>query len=110
MSPRWRTGRTNGLTGALAFDNLAFQYPAVVPEPPRAKIGLKLGSKNATVGGQAYKLDVAPLLLNGTTYLPLRFVTEAMGAQVDWDAGLKRVTVQRGGQLLEMWVGRKISC
>ncbi|NBD26727.1 stalk domain-containing protein [Paenibacillus glycinis] len=94
------------LTGALAFDNLAFQYPAVVPEPPRAKIGLKMGSKNATVGGQAYKLDVAPLLLNGTTYLPLRFVTEAMGAQIDWDAALKRVSVLRGGQLLEMWVGR----
>lgn len=95
------------LIGTLAFDNIAFQYPAVVADPPRTRIDLKLGSKNAVVGGQAYKLDVAPLLLDGTTYLPLRFVTEAMGAQIDWDAALKRVTVLRGGQMLDMWVGRK---
>ncbi|MBO7748036.1 phosphodiester glycosidase family protein [Paenibacillus sp. MWE-103] len=95
------------LTGAIGFDNVAFQYPALAPEPPREKIGLKIGSKNATVAGKAYKLDVAPLLLDGTTYLPLRFVTEAMGAQVDWDAVLKRVSVLRGSQLMDMWVGSK---
>ncbi|QHW32583.1 copper amine oxidase [Paenibacillus rhizovicinus] len=95
------------LTGTLAFDNVSFQYPAVVPEPARTRIDLKLGSKNATVGGKPYQLDVAPLLLNGTTYLPLRFVTEAMGAQIGWDAVLKRVSVLRGAELLEMVVGSK---
>ncbi|MBM7566489.1 stalk domain-containing protein [Paenibacillus sacheonensis] len=95
------------LTGTIAFDNISFQYPAVVPEPPRTRVDLKLGSKNAVVGGQPVKLDVAPLLLDGTTYLPLRFVTEAMGAQIDWDPVLKRVSMLRGGQFMEMVVGSK---
>ncbi|WP_308636658.1 stalk domain-containing protein [Paenibacillus silvisoli] len=95
------------LTGLLAWDNLAFQYPAVIAEPQRTKIELKVGSKSAKVGGQPYQLDVSPLLLNGTTYLPLRFVTEAMGAQIGWEAALKRVSVLRGDKLLEMRVGRK---
>ncbi|SDX28049.1 stalk domain-containing protein [Paenibacillus sp. CF384] len=94
------------LTGALAWDNLAFQYPAVIPEPQHVKIELKVGSKSAKVDSKPYKMDVAPLLLDGTTYLPLRFVTEAMGAQIGWEAALKRVSVLRGDKLLEMWVGR----
>ncbi|GGD92354.1 stalk domain-containing protein [Paenibacillus nasutitermitis] len=95
------------LTGSVAFDNISFQYAALVAEPPRTKIQLTVGAKSATVGGQAMKLDVAPLLLKGTTYLPLRFVTEAMGAQVAWEPANKRVTVLRGDKLMEMWIGRE---
>ncbi|RAP73949.1 stalk domain-containing protein [Paenibacillus montanisoli] len=95
------------LTGLLAWDNISFQYPAVIAEPKRPTIELKIGSKSAKVDGQLYKMDVTPLLLNGTTYLPLRFVTEAMGAQIGWEPTMKRVSVLRGDKLLEMWVGRK---
>ncbi|BBH23896.1 hypothetical protein Back11_52410 [Paenibacillus baekrokdamisoli] len=94
------------LIGSLAFDNISFQYPANVPELPKTTIELKVGSKVAKVAGKAYKLDVAPLVLSNTTYLPLRFVTEALGAQIDWEGTLKRVTVLRGDKLLEMWLGR----
>ncbi|WP_090575434.1 stalk domain-containing protein [Paenibacillus sp. OV219] len=94
------------LTGTIGWDNLTFQYPAVTPEPERVPIVLKLGSKSAMVDSKPYKLDVAPLLLKGTTYLPLRFITEAMGAQVSWDPATKRVSVLRGDKLLEMWVGQ----
>ncbi|WP_227872159.1 stalk domain-containing protein [Paenibacillus albus] len=94
------------LTGTIGWDNLSFQYPAVTPEPERVPIELKLGSKSAKVDGKPYSLDVAPVLLNGTTYLPLRFISEAMGAQVSWDPALKRVSVLRGSKLLEMRVGQ----
>ncbi|MFC5653088.1 stalk domain-containing protein [Paenibacillus solisilvae] len=95
------------LIGSLAFDNISFQFPAVVPELPKTKIELKVGSKSASVAGKPYKLDVAPVVLNNTTYLPLRFITEAMGAQINWEGTLKRVSVLRGDKLLEMWLGRK---
>lgn len=95
------------LSGEIAFDNISFQYPAAVPEPKRTAVSLKVGSKSAKLGGQPFKLDVAPLLLDGTSYLPLRFVTDAMGAQIDWEPTMKRVTVLRGDKLLEMWIGRK---
>ncbi|MFD0714944.1 copper amine oxidase N-terminal domain-containing protein [Paenibacillus sp. GCM10027626] len=89
------------------MDDIRFQYAALAPEPERQKIVLKLGSKDAVVGGKAYKLDVAPFALNGTTYLPLRFVTEAMGAKVDWNQKLNRVTVLRGNRFMEMWLNKK---
>ncbi|MCQ6561884.1 stalk domain-containing protein [Paenibacillus mendelii] len=95
------------LSGGVVFDNITFQYPALVPEPAKQSILLNIGSKAAKVGGKPYNLDAAPIALHGTTYLPLRFVTEAMGAQVDWDQTLKRVTVLRGSNLLEMWLGKK---
>ena len=93
------------LIGQVAFDNIALQYPAVIPEPQRTTIELKIGTKTAKVGGQPYKLEVTPLLLNGTTYLPLRFVTEAMGAQIQWNQAIKRVSVLRAGKLMEMRIG-----
>lgn len=95
------------LSGEIAFDNISFQYPAAVPEPKRTAVALKIGSKSAKLGGQPFKLDVAPILLDGTSYLPLRFVTDAMGAEINWEPTLKRVTVLRGDKLLEMWIGRK---
>ncbi|MBW7475006.1 phosphodiester glycosidase family protein [Paenibacillus oenotherae] len=95
------------LSGEAGFDNISFQYPAAVPEPKRTAVQLKVGSKSAKLGGQPFKLDVAPLLLNGTSYLPLRFVADAMGAQINWEPAMKRVTVLRGDKLLEMWIGRE---
>ncbi len=95
------------LTGQIDFDNISFQYAASIAEPHRASIMLTIGSKTAKVDGQPYKLDVTPLLVDGTTYLPLRFVTEAMGAQVGYEPVTKRVSVLRGDKLLELRIGQK---
>ncbi|WP_260412331.1 stalk domain-containing protein [Alkalihalobacillus sp. TS-13] len=47
---------------------------------------LKIGSKTAKVNGEKVTLDVAPKLVNYRTLVPLRFVTEALGARVTWDS------------------------
>jgi hypothetical protein len=39
--------------------------------------------------------DVAPEIVNDRSFLPARFVAEAFGAQVGWDAGLQTVLIQR---------------
>lgn len=54
------------------------------------QIRLKVGSKKATVDGKSYTLDVAPQIINGHTFVPTRFVSEALGATVKWD-GKKRI-------------------
>ncbi|CAM4275853.1 stalk domain-containing protein [Paenibacillus tarimensis] len=93
-------------SGELAFDNINVQYP-VTAAPSKAKVILKLGSKSATVNGEKVKLDVAPIALKGVTYLPLRFVADTMGGQVDWDQPAKRATAIRGDRMLDMWLGKK---
>lgn len=37
------------------------------------------------VNGQEIKTDVAPQMINSRVFVPIRFVAEALGAQVEWD-------------------------
>ncbi|GAC1531544.1 MAG: hypothetical protein NVS2B8_19980 [Vulcanimicrobiaceae bacterium] len=48
-------------------------------------ISLKIGSTTAAVNGQARSIDVAPFIIGASTYVPLRFVSEALGAGVNFD-------------------------
>lgn len=48
-------------------------------------ISMKVGAKAATVNGKTVTLNVAPFIEGGSTYLPVRAVAEAMGANVGWD-------------------------
>ena len=40
-----------------------------------------------------YKMDVAPLVVDGRTYIPLRAATELMGMDVKWDNETRTVTI-----------------
>ena len=59
---------------------------------------LTIGSCNAHVWGTEKYNDVAPILVNGRTMLPARFVAENLGASVSWDAVEKQVTVKKYGK------------
>jgi len=56
-------------------------------------IELMIGNKIAIVSGKAIELDVAPEIKSGRTFVPLRFVTEALGCDVLWDAAAKSVMI-----------------
>lgn len=53
-------------------------------------IKLKVNSKQATINGATHVLDVTPTMRQNTTFIPARFVSEALGATVEWD-GVKRI-------------------
>lgn len=61
-------------------------------------IGLQLGNRAATVNGQRVYLEQSPILYNGSTMVPMRFVAEALGAQVNWNprAEIAAITTQDG--------------
>lgn len=63
-------------------------------------ITVKLSVKNKTyyVNGQAKQMDVAPVIKNGRTYLPARFVAEAFGYVVDWNKDTRVVSVYPPGE------------
>jgi len=56
-------------------------------------IALQIGSRTALVGGQPMTLDQPALLFRGSTFVPLRFVSEALGTQVSWDAASEQVNI-----------------
>jgi hypothetical protein len=62
----------------------AEQYQ-IIAEKKDKKVVMQIGSKEATVSGVATILDAAPVLINDVTYVPIRYVSEALGSQVEWD-------------------------
>ncbi|MGL4362880.1 MAG: family 10 glycosylhydrolase [Cellulosilyticaceae bacterium] len=47
-------------------------------------ISLMIGNNDVYVNGIKTTLNVAPTLINSTTLVPIRFISETIGAQVDW--------------------------
>jgi hypothetical protein len=60
-------------------------------------VSLHIGSTQATVDGQSQTLDVAPFIIGASTYVPLRFVSQALGANVNYDAGNRIVALTLNG-------------
>jgi hypothetical protein len=58
---------------------------------------LPLGSTVATVDGQQQTLSMPAQVLHGTTMVPLRFVAEALGSNVQWVASNRLVDIQTAG-------------
>lgn len=58
-------------------------------------IYLKQGSTVATVNGENKTLDAAPILYskNNRIYIPVRFISQALGYDVDWDGITSTVTI-----------------
>lgn len=56
---------------------------------------LTIDKKEATVNGQKIQMDVAPIIVNSSTLVPLRFFSEAFDAEVKWDDVTRTVTINR---------------
>ena len=57
-------------------------------------ISLTLNKETAIVNGESISLAVPAKLINGNTMVPLRFVSESLGAEVNWDGGSKTITIK----------------
>lgn len=57
------------------------------------QIILTIGEKTAKAFGETKTNDVAPKIVNDRTMLPARFVSESLGAKVDWDEEKQLVTI-----------------
>src|SRR3989337_2687369 len=56
-------------------------------------VELQIGSRIARVDGRAVTLDVPPMVLGGRTLVPLRFISESLGATVDYRAESRTVLI-----------------
>jgi hypothetical protein len=62
-------------------------------------IKLTIDSPNVLVNQLQVSLDVpAKLFVGGTTYVPLRFVSQTLGAEVDWNQQTKQATIKTADQ------------
>ncbi|MEW6183161.1 MAG: copper amine oxidase N-terminal domain-containing protein [Bacillota bacterium] len=55
---------------------------------------LVINNTTAVVNGTPVKLDVPAKIVNGRTMVPVRFISESLGAQVDWDSATKIIAIR----------------
>lgn len=56
-------------------------------------IKLKVGSKTAYVNGKPVTLTTAPVMYNGSVYIPTRFVSQCLNKKVVWNSASKSVII-----------------
>jgi Copper amine oxidase N-terminal domain len=59
-------------------------------------VSLTIGSTQSLVNGQPEVLDIAPFIVGATTFVPLRFISQALGAAVNWNNATSTVTINSG--------------
>ncbi len=74
-------------------------------------IVLQIDSPMALVDGDSVTLDVPPQIVSGRTMVPIRIISENLGAGVLWDGTEKKITINlinpSGNQTsVEMWVNK----
>ena len=66
---------------------------------------LKIDSNEAKAFNQSVTIDAAPIVRNGRTMLPARFIAENLGETVSWDADTQTVTIGSGMHPLCITIG-----
>lgn len=56
-------------------------------------IKLVIDNINATINDEQTTLDVAPHIINGSTFVPIRFIAEGFNCLVDWDNDSQTVLI-----------------
>lgn len=61
------------------------------------KVTLPIGSRTATIDGREVQLDVPAMIVDGATMVPIRFVSESLGAEVHWLSAQQLVDIDTNG-------------
>ena len=69
---------------------------------------LQIGNTDVKFNNGDKKLDAPPLISQNRTLVPLRFISESLGANVSWENTTKNVTVELDGKKLNMQIGKEI--
>ncbi len=86
------------VSAGLLIQNLAFTVGA--------EAGITI---NLVVNGAKLEPDVPPQVVNNRTLVPVRIVSETLGADVKWDQALKAVTITRGEDRIILVINKELA-
>ena len=93
------------MRGVFEAMNASVRYQAatrtIIAGRGNREIQLSIGSATAYVNGSPITLSQPARIINGSTFVPLRFVADALGASVRWESATSTVIIndeaQQGG-------------
>lgn len=68
-------------------------------------IVMRIGSKTVNAYGKTITSDVAPLIVNDRTLVPIRIVTETLGGTANWNEAAQMVSLNINGKTVTMQIG-----
>ena len=68
---------------------------AVASASDYVELKMTLGKTDYTANGKTKTMDVAPIIRNDRTMLPVRYVAEALGAEIAWDGTTSTATITK---------------
>lgn len=84
--------------------------PAYASNADKSVIILNIGKPTMLVNGVEKNIDsgnqVAPVLINDTTMVPIRAIVESMGGSLEWDSNEQKVTITYNNNKVEVWIDR----
>ncbi|WP_332646970.1 stalk domain-containing protein [Lysinibacillus sp. 54212] len=60
-----------------------------------SKIVMTVGSKTGSINGKTITFEAAPILKNGTTFVPLRVVADALNAKISYDSKSHGISISQ---------------
>jgi len=98
-----------GGSGSITKKITVVQEVIPPPPPPPSEttiISLYIDKTTYYVNDELKEMDVAPIIRESRTLLPIRYVAEALGAVVQWDAVERKVTITFKGTTIELWIDK----
>ena len=91
------------------FDTAIAVSDTITPSTYKAKeIRFSTASSSFYVDSVEKKFDVNPYVKAGRTYVPVRFITESLGASVEWNNDTQEVTVRSEEAVIVLKIGSKL--
>ena len=82
-----------------------FTFKPLSLSPVSVTLHMTLGKTDYTVNGTKKTMDVAPIIRNSRTMLPVRYVAEALGATIGWDGTTSTATLTTSDTEIKITVG-----
>ena len=73
------------------------------------RIVLQINNRNVLINSTTFANDVAPVIVDDRTMVPIRVITEALGGRADWNAASQTVALTIDGSVLRMTIGQTIA-
>jgi len=78
------------------------------PKPLEVLVTLQIGSNKAQINDQELTLKAPPEIKSGRTFVPVRFIAEAFGANVNWVPARKEIQITWKDIYITLWLNQRI--
>ena len=99
--------KTDFIGGQYIYDFRTGYGIPILPHLNKRYLTLTIGHNYLTVDGNGMPMDTAPFIKDSRTFVPIAFISLALGAEVAWSPISKKVTIVKGETKLELYIGKR---